>query len=237
LPEGGKAGFQTRSAMAGDFFPAAAGRDTNDERKIRRRGATMKSKPGNSGLRPRRQWLRSKTAICLLASALFVLWILDTPVNKPPGNHFQIQLDEKYLPVASRTIFQKTRSESWIIRAERGWFGSRGMISWRPQRIEIRCKSPVKATLFDLSHISGKELVALNTHPDARRDGVIPKPLDEYPVLARCEGQVQADWRLNRWPLNWGRCQYRLVVECPGNPNAIVDVWVHYGGTRFDESH
>ena len=136
------------------------------ERKVVMMCAVMRSEKKKAILEVIWRWLRSKVVLCVMGCMVLVLWCLYTPINKPPGTHIQIQLDRKYRPVGSATISQKSRNESWIVRGERGWLGSRGMISFLPQLIQLRCDSPFNATLIDLSGISGKELIALNTHPE-----------------------------------------------------------------------
>ncbi len=159
------------------------------------------------------------------------------PSKKPPGTHLRIQLDPSFQGGRSRDICQKSLDDSWLLRAERTTKVKGGMLSYLPRRIKIRCDNPVNAKLFDLSDVSSRELVALNIHPDARKPGNNPKPLEEYPQLTTSEGQKQVDWQFNRTFRTWGTCRYRLVVDCPTDPHALIDVWVEYGDKRFDESN
>jgi hypothetical protein len=179
--------------------------------------------------------LRLKQATLVLGAGLLCGWMMITPRGKPPGTVFTVQLDPVYRPVGSRTIHEKTYNESWLVRGRTGGRPRVGLIRYKPRKIQLTCDRPINAYLIDLSNISDEELVALNTHPDARMPGVNPKPLAEYPMLRKSTGQKQVVWSLDEgW---WGRCSYRLLIDCPQDPRASVEVRIDYGGKDYDFSH
>lgn len=141
-----------------------------------------------------------------------------------------------YHPVGKKLIWDKSRGESQLVRM-RGVTGKGAFISRRPQRIELKSVDPINAYLVDCAHLSSDDLVALQMSPGPQQGDLKPKTLTEYPKLCKSSGQTQIDWHLpsTYWP--WSRAIYQLVVECPENPHATIDIWVDYGGQDWDESH
>jgi hypothetical protein len=170
-------------------------------------------------------------AILVLGGGLLAAWLVLSPIGKPPGTLMTVQLDPVYHPVGSRTIRDKKTSQSWLVRA-RGGGSSKNNTRYKPRRIELTSDSPFNACLIDLSDISAQELAAFNTHPDARPAGVHPKPLSAYPKRQESIGKRQVVWNLNEgW---WGRCSYRILIDCPQNPRATIEIRVDYGGRGYD---
>ncbi len=166
--------------------------------------------------------------------ALAAVGIMITPQNKPPGTAFQIQLHPGYRPAGGRLIRDKSRIQSQLIQ-DRGTASARGF-SYAPRRIELRCDSPINAFLVDLTDVPRSERAALQTHPDARKPGGVEvKPLKEYPILGDASGSTRIEWKVARWRLK--HTLYKLVVECPSNPHAVIDVKIDYGGNEWDHVH
>ncbi|MCA9130094.1 MAG: hypothetical protein KDB22_23565, partial [Planctomycetales bacterium] len=78
--------------------------------------------------------------------------------------------------------------------------------------------------------------VAIQTAPEAREHfHIASKGLLSFPLLGELKDGRHVQWPVRRW--SWKPTFWKLVVECPTNPHAQVEVRIDYGGVEWESAH